>query len=268
MKCVAVLAVLSVATVGAHTVGVAGAHTQLRKDRSRSQGFVRALAFQYSLRICNGFPSESQLAVFKGKEDLTKDAALPYKACKDYKPELKSGDKIDFKFDGSEAGTFTITDLPQNDATLLLVVHRHDTHSSTVSFESHVFANLANAQIAVIDSYSGGGKSTVKIQDSAATKQARQEELRYDSVVAVNPGDYECVLYAEDGSVESKARLVALPKESYTVLRMGVDDPSKPYKPELVVYPQSDDSSLKSAAGRIPALAAVLLALAAVLLVQ
>jgi len=216
-------------------------HSQLR---TQARGFVRALAFEYRLRICNAYPSEEKVVVAKGKEDLTKDGALPYKECHDFKTDVKSGDKLDFKFDGSQAGSFTITDLPQNDATLLLVIHRHDVNSATVSFESHVFANLANAQVAVIDSYTGSAKSSVKIQDHKSTDKTRQEELRYNSVVAVNPGDYDCVLVSSSGEEKAKTRLIAAEKESYIVLRVGVEDKAHPFPEELMAFPRTDESSL------------------------
>merc|ERR1719399_1367061 len=131
------------------------------------------------------------LEVTKGKESIA--GALAYKECKETDGDLKEGDKLEFKFDGSEAGTFSIGELPQNDATLLLMITRHDTMSSAVSFESHVFAMLANSQVAVLDMYRGAEKSTVKIEDKKDAKYDRSEDLRYDSVVAVNPGTYECV---------------------------------------------------------------------------
>lgn len=238
---------------GAITLKHQGGRTAKVASKARGasvRGFVRALAFQFRLRVCNAFPSGEKLTVMKGKDELTTEP-LSYQNCADTTPELKSGDKIDFHLDGSEAGTFTITDLPQNDATLLLVMHRHDTASSTVSFESHVFANLANAQIAVIDAYTGDSKAVIKIQDHKEKPDEkampRQEELRYDSVVAVNPGDYECVLYSSDGAEKSSVRLVALEKESYLVLRTGVEDKAKPYPQELVVYPKSEEAKSSAA---------------------
>ena len=39
-------------------------------------------------------------------------------------------------------GTLAVSDLPNYDATLLLVIYRHDTLSTAVSFESYVFTNL------------------------------------------------------------------------------------------------------------------------------
>merc|ERR1712046_282267 len=90
---------------------------------------------------------------------------LEYRSCDEYEPSLKAGDKLDFKVEDSNAGTFTIGEMPQNDAVLQLVISRHDTLSSSVQFQSHVFANVASTQIAVLDTYQGAAKSEVRIVD-------------------------------------------------------------------------------------------------------
>merc|ERR1719178_490569 len=130
------------------------------------------------------------LNVFIGKESgITKltESPMAYKTCREFEPQLHAGDRIDFRFQEASAGTFVVGDLPNTDAVLMLVIYRHNTKTTAVAFESHVFANLLNAQIAVLDTYKGSQKASLKIQDSADTKSSRSEELRYDSVVAVNP---------------------------------------------------------------------------------
>merc|ERR1719169_391756 len=160
-------------------------HGVLRTS-GRAGGFVRALEFKHRLRVCNAYPYAAALDVFRSKEKLTTDVPMHYKTCKDFLAPLKSGDKLEFKVGDASAGTFAVSDLPNNDAVLLLVIHRHDTLSTAVSFESHVFANLLNAQVAIIDTYKGRARSTPKILDQASKAGAsRSEELRYDSVVAV-----------------------------------------------------------------------------------
>merc|ERR1719159_2034414 len=191
---------------------------------------------------------------------------MAYKSCKDFPAPLKSGDKIDFRVGDSTAGTFSVAELPNNDATLLLVIHRHDTLSTAVAFESHVFANLANAQVAVIDTYKGAARATPRIMDSETNGKggtaARSEELRYDSVVAVNQGIYEVVLAGQDGETKAKSQLVALNHESYVVLRTGVEaQQGLSYPQDLVVFPQSNPAVLRSAAGLVGAPAALLAAL-------
>jgi len=178
---------------------------------------------------------------------------MPYKNCEDFKAQLKAGDKLEFKVGDANAGTFSVSDLPNNDAVLLLVIYRHDTLSTAVSFESHVFANLLNAQVAVIDTYKGSAKSSLKIKDVAQSKTARTEDLRYDSVVAVNPGDYSVVLKGTDGKVKSKASLVAINKESYVILRVGVEaQQGQSYPQEVVVSPHSAEPKWSGAHSPAP----------------
>jgi len=228
-----------------------GAEANLRSSAGHlghASSFVRALEFKHRLRVCNAYPYAAALDLFRTKEKLTA-SSMPYKGCEDFKVQLKAGDKLEFKVGDANAGTFSVSDLPNNDAVLLLVIYRHDTLSTAVSFESHVFANLLNAQVAVIDTYKGSAKSSMKIKDSAQSKNARTEDLRYDSVVAVNPGEYEVTLAGSDGAPVSKSSLVALNRESYIALRVGVEAQSgQAYPQELVVYPKSDPSSLHSAA--------------------
>lgn len=235
-------------------------------------GFVRGLEFRHRLRVCNAYPYAAALDVFRGRgERLTADVPMPYKACRDFVSPLKAGDKLEFKVGDASAGTFSVSDLPNNDAVLLLVIHRHDTLSTAVSFESHVFANLLNAQIAIIDTYKGAARALPRILDSetGANKNARTEELRYDSVVAVNPGLYKVQLVGQDGETKAQTDLVALNRESYVVLRMGVESQQgASYPQELVVYPMSDVNALPHSgtqARTVPATFVLLLATLAVL---
>lgn len=230
------------------TAGASAGREALR--HGRAQGFVKALEFKHRLRVCNAYPYSGALDVIRGKgERLTGDEPMAYKTCRDFLSPLKAGDKLEFKVGDASAGTFAVSDLPNNDAVLLLVIHRHDTMSTAVSFESHVFANLLNAQVAIIDTYKGVARATPRITDAEATnkKSSRSEELRYNSVVAVNPGVYEVELMGQDGVMESKGRLVALNRESYVVLRTGVEAQQGPsYSQELVVFPESDAKVLHS----------------------
>jgi len=222
------------------------AHGQVR-------GFVRALEFKHRLRVCNAYPYSAALDVFRGEsEKLTSDSPMHYKTCKDFTAPLISGDKLQFKVGDASAGTFSVSDLPSNDAVLLLVIHRHDTLSTAVSFESHVFASLENAQVAVIDTYKGAAKSTLKIMDASTKDKAqtsRSEELRYDSVVAVNPGLYDVELVGLDGKAAANSQLVALNRESYIIIRTGVEAQQGPaYPQELLIFPNSDPAILRSSA--------------------
>jgi len=258
---------------------------QLKEEPTKALGpesFVKALEFKHSLRVCNAYPYAAALSIYRGKtEQLTGDTPMPYKTCRDFKAPLIAGDKLEFKIGDASAGTFSVSDLPNDDAVLLLVIHRHDTLSTAVAFESHVFANTDAAQVAVIDTYKGGEQATPKITDStslvaapgdkkkeaaAAALDPRTEELRFDSVVAINPGLYEIALDATDGHEEARKPLVALGHESYVVLRTGVQSMQGPsYPQELVIFPNPSPNALHGAAwGRSGvSLAAILVALVA-----
>eukprot|EP00747_Dinoflagellata_sp_TGD_P125031 gnl/TRDRNA2_/TRDRNA2_174096_c1_seq20.p1 gnl/TRDRNA2_/TRDRNA2_174096_c1~~gnl/TRDRNA2_/TRDRNA2_174096_c1_seq20.p1 ORF type:complete len:262 (-),score=55.13 gnl/TRDRNA2_/TRDRNA2_174096_c1_seq20:68-853(-) len=256
VACVAVLAAV-------HASQTNGA---LRQS-SRAEGFVRSLEFKHRLRVCNAYPYNAALDVYRGKsEKLTSDGAMPYKSCQDFSTPLKAGDKLEFKVGDASAGTFSVSDLPNNDAVLMLVIHRHDTLSTAVSFESHVFANLLNAQIAIIDTYKGRARAVPRIMDEKAAKNARSEELRYDSVVAVKPGTYDVALVGEDGANKAKAQLVALNRESYVVMRVGVEAQQGPaYPQELVVYPKSEEPKKSGAATRMMVFPLLLAAVASLM---
>lgn len=228
-------------------LSASAANVQLRQA-VLNKGFVKPIEFKHRLRVCNAYAFAGKLDVYRGKgEKLTTDGPLPYKGCKDFVSPLKSGDKLDFKIADSSAGSFSVAELPNNDAVLLLVVQRHDSVSTAVSFESHVFANLPNAQVAVIDTYKGTKKDMPRIMDAKTGKNgSRTEDLRYDSVVAVSPGLYEVTLADEK---TARSPLVALDHESYVVLRIGNEDKrGHSFPEELVVFPQSDAHALPSAA--------------------
>jgi len=238
-------------------------------ETSHRESFVRALEFKHRLRVCNAYPYAAALDVYRGKsEKLTGAAPMPYKECRDFLSPLKAGDKLEFKVGEAKAGTFSVSDLPNNDAVLLLVIHRHDTLSTAVSFESHVFANLLNAQIAIIDTYKGAAHSTPRIQDSESKAKAkgRTEDLRFNSVVAVNPGIYEVGLFGTNGESKAKSELVALNRQSYVIMRTGVEAQQGPsYPQELVVYPRSAVAELRGGAAAAGPRAVLLVILALVL---
>eukprot|EP00929_Paragymnodinium_shiwhaense_P016459 TRINITY_DN124832_c0_g1_i1.p1 TRINITY_DN124832_c0_g1~~TRINITY_DN124832_c0_g1_i1.p1 ORF type:complete len:274 (+),score=84.09 TRINITY_DN124832_c0_g1_i1:76-897(+) len=253
-----VLALLALATVA--KAGQVGKFLKqhLSLD-SGSDSLVKALQFKHQLRVCNAYPLAEPLDVFLGESDkLTSDSPLPYKGCRDFAQQLKAGDKLQFKVGEDGAGTFAVADLPDNDAVLLLVIHRHDPSSTAVSFESHVFGNNESPQVAVIDTYKGSAKGMPKIKDHVLGKKhhgaTRSEELRYNSVIAVSQGQYDVVLDDESGSELSKSNLVALKHGSYVVMRTGVESKQgESYPEELVVFPQADPHALphSGAAGHL-----------------
>lgn len=178
---------------------------------------------------------------------LTGDAPMPYKMCGDFLLPLRAGDQLDFRVGEMSAGMFQISDLPNNDALMLLVIERHDTLTTAVSFKSHVFANLLNAQVAVIDAYKGPqrGKAVIMDKPRFGSMPKANESLRFNGVVAIQPGLWQVALMGDDGAEKGRSDLVALNRESYVILRVGVDaQHGTCYPPELVVYPVMDVSRL------------------------
>lgn len=231
-------------------LAAAAAGAPLRSKHVAAHSFVRSLELKQVLRVCNAYPFTSALDVFVGKTKVT-ETPLAYKSCGEFTPALSVGDRVDFKVGESNAGTFTISDLPNSDAVLLMVIYRHDTVSTAVSFESHVFASLQSAQIAVLDTYKGTEKSELRIQDLLAEKEGEQpgeirsELLRFDSVVAVDPGQYEVLLVGEK---TARSELVAVQREAYVVMRCGVQAEEGPaYPQDLMVYPHTDKKALGAA---------------------
>lgn len=239
-----VLSCLASVAVGINTGTLRSAHV--------AQSFVQSLQFKYTLRVCNAYPFPSSIDAFvhQGSLKLNSDP-LMYKTCADFTTSIATGDRIEFKVGDINAGTFTIQELPNNDAILMLILYRHDAESSAIAFESHVFSNVATAQVAILDVYRGPSRSELRIDHAAQpgpgpANVSQSELLRFDSVVAVDPGVYELALRdPKNASARRSAELVALPRGAYVAIRCGVDAAEgADYPEELVIFPQSDKAML------------------------
>jgi len=251
------------------TFAVVSASHGVLRHASSLDGFVKSLEFHHRLRVCNAYPYDASLELYQGKTKLTGDAPMAYKTCRDFVQPLKSGDKLEFKMGDASPGTFSVSDLPNNDAVLLLIINRHDALSTAVSFESHVFSNMDNPQIAVIDTYKGKTKAHARILDGKSKNHSHSEELRYDSVVAVSPGIYEVEISGQDGETKAQQQLVALSHESYVVLRTGLEaQAGTSFPQDIVIFPASDAGKLKSHAGSLGAPLTTIISLFVMLLLS
>jgi len=143
-----------------------------------------------------------------------------------------------------------VSELPDKDALLLLVVYRHDVESTAVAFESHMFgADEANPQVAIIDTYIGTTDFKPIIY---AGNQS--EKLQFGKVISVNPGDYVIRLQNDANVSEDVVAVQARRGEKYVVLRSGIVAQRGPsFQQELITYPKPEDEeevlrSLKSGA--------------------
>jgi len=214
--------------------------------KTSENSFITELKYEHKLRICNAYPYDTATGfdIYKGKNKLT-DEPLQYKKCKDFDTKLSTGDKIEFKMNDNDVGAFSIQELPSSNALLFLGIYRHDAQSAAVSFTSHVFANLFNSQIALIDTYrtksSDKNKSIIKIIDQDDV--SRSEELRFDAVVAVNAGRYQVQdvkINGKEDKVVSLANFNTMNRESYVVMRVGIDDQDNKFPEEVIVFPQEN----------------------------
>lgn len=197
------------------------------------------------MMICNAYASPKMLDIMlvRTRQSITEGSPLAYKQCKDFSLPLQEGDQLDFKAAGLDVGSFYATGLPKSAASLLLIPHRKSPHSVGMSFDSHAFAELESPQIAVVDAYNGKATAkfgTVKISErlgAEADMKPVEEELKFNSVVAVNPGQYGISLGGLDTAI---VPLDAGQKGKYVVLRVGVEGEMKQgghYPSELVVFP-------------------------------
>lgn len=237
----------------------------------RPSDYSRVVAFKHQLRVCNAYASTAALDVYKGDEKLT-DHPMEYKACRDLRVKLRAGDRLQFRaVDMASMGTFSISDLPNNDAVLLLVIHRHDSESTAVAFESHVFEDAETSEVAVIDTYRGRDRNiTAHISGGAPPKKAeggvffflfrvhwpefssfwgkpkeeakpeKTEDLRFQSTLALNPGVYTVSLNNWAGNATSTDELTAVRHKNYVIFRTGIEseEGGTNWPEEITVYPK------------------------------
>jgi len=196
------------------------------------------------LTICNAYTSEVPLSVVHVRVQETL-GILSYKECNKYTIPLEEGDQLDFKAKRLDVGTFYATGLPKYKGSLLLVARRRHPNAVGVSFESHAFAEVSNPQIVSIDAYHGKAAGELKIKESltpgdkADRALEAEDDLRFSSVVAVNPGSYQIALLGDAGDI-AKLPLMANQEGKYVVMRIGSEGGSSKaghYPPELIVFP-------------------------------
>lgn len=228
--------------------GVASAETA----QAESSFILKAAGEKINLRICNAFASTEGLDVYHlpSKELLTRQGdPLTYKQCRDMKLLLNDGDRIQLKNKDRDVGDFAVKGLPQSASLLLLVPHRRSGSTFAV-FKSHAFGRItpSTAQVVTLDA-SHGEKSTgsfitvsEKLKQDDKTKDAEiaKEQLSFDQVVSLNPGNYDLSLHSSD---DRKTSFAAVSDVNYVILRVGEQGHGKDsYPEELVVFPGSNTS--------------------------
>lgn len=206
-----------------------------------------------NLRVCNAFTDKTPVAIHMKPEDtkdtdLTGKELLHYKSCRDWPVHLMRGTSLEFLQGGAQLGAFEVTSVPQWNAVLLLVIHRKGS-SNQLGFASNVFSKSKNAQMAVLDTYTGASKDSIVISEKKESIVAEKghklsvlaENLAYNTVVAMNHGNYFCTLSEHVHGTNMHARRVAFSVndgESYVAMRVGMQGKDG-FPEELVVFPES-----------------------------
>jgi len=197
------------------------------------------------LRVCNAFAAQ-QISIFsKEDKELTNGEAMEYKECRKFEISIKKGDTLTFQTaDNSTSGVFTVWEVPECDAVLVLVPHKLEGAEDVVSFLSHAFCPAKNAQVAVINAYNDK-PAEMNISD-LNTKDQASEKLSFDTVLALAPGSYglDIKLGEEKKSIQFEAKA----SESYVVLHTGWAGNSKKdtVPQDLIIFPSDADSLTES----------------------
>jgi hypothetical protein len=261
MSCVHLLMfTLLAATLIPHSIAANAG--KLRQNKPSIVLADSALKSSMNIRLCNAYTDKAPLGVvlkndhYRKEVDITKHEPLHYKSCMIRSMDLTRGDSLEFQQGGAQLGAFQVTSVPGWDAILLLVIHRKGS-SSAPAFASHVFSKTQNAQVAVLDMYSGTSKNSVVIQETkqpspdgdyvkgpkAHHLSVLSEKLAYDSVVSVDRGNYVCALTgtnnAKTAALKSRRlEFKAVDGESYLAMRVG-NSKNPEFPEELVFFPSS-----------------------------
>uniref|UniRef100_A0A7S1WG52 Uncharacterized protein n=1 Tax=Alexandrium catenella TaxID=2925 RepID=A0A7S1WG52_ALECA len=199
----------------------------------------------YKLRLCNAYAWSAPLEMRRVQEPKLVEYPLPYKECHDYSLPLSDGDELQFRAGDLNIGTFFVKGLPAAPAMLLLVPHRKNAQSMAVVFDSHMYTQGDYPQVALVDAFTGLKPTSLYLKE-----KEHREALRFNSVITLTPGDYE-VSMANSTGASQVARLKALQKERYVVIRVGnaANATDKAYLEDMVVFPHSSSGANAKALG-------------------
>lgn len=153
---------------------------------------------------------------------------------------VRFGGKLNTQFQvGNEAvGTLQAKKLPKPGETVVLVAQRGRKNLTAMTFTAHVFRELEDAEVVMVDAYRGQ-KAYNKVQ-----LRLDLQTLQFGAAAVVKPGKYRINLV----SVESNTNMLAKPLDflaeaggRYILMRIGYDDgrsikDAGSFPQELVTY--------------------------------
>lgn len=195
------------------------------------EGIVQPMEYDQRLLVCNAFVSDLDNGPIRLRKDgddvFDEKDAIVYPECRYAPVTVRKGDKLDFATtDGSAGGTFEVTDLPEEDAMLLLVLQNGINASFPITSQSFTFPlhNMGKAQLAVVDATAGtSGKAQLRIIKDLPTKA--EEELNFNEVYEIETGNYSVSLHGMvlEGAVHDLPHEAEMGKHSSEVLELQAD---------------------------------------------
>jgi len=192
-----------------------------------------------NLIICNAYTSSLPLHIYHRRLPLGKP--LSYKSCEAYRLPLLHGDQLDFRSKEELVGTFFPFELRRANMSLLLIPHRGTLDRDNLTFDTHAFAELPNAQIAIVDASKYHTAGTVQIQQETQAHGRRMQHLHFNHVAALEPGKYQFTLHHMNRSSDAQSLHLRNGDKS-VVLRVGDSQPSTAedkttqFPLELIIY--------------------------------
>eukprot|EP00933_Yihiella_yeosuensis_P008861 TRINITY_DN114555_c0_g1_i1.p1 TRINITY_DN114555_c0_g1~~TRINITY_DN114555_c0_g1_i1.p1 ORF type:complete len:264 (-),score=62.61 TRINITY_DN114555_c0_g1_i1:229-1020(-) len=198
------------------------AHKGKKKANSTGGGHYQ------ELRICNAYPAELKVSVSANPLDKK----LKFKECHDYREVVRPRDDVAF-FDGAEKiGGFSVSEVPDFDSTLLLVIGKS---KSGVDFQSHAYSADRRAEVAVVKAFEGSADKAMLSGTAIAKKDGQRVKLRKTESISVELED-NTALKVEEGNYEVKVggdedEFAMRAGKAYVVMRFG------PSAKDMVIFP-------------------------------
>jgi hypothetical protein len=232
--------------------------------------------FQYDQRmlVCNAYHSElgTPISLTKNGDIIfIEGEALDYHDCRYAKINVKRGDKLDFfTTDNIAGGTFEVTDLPREDAVLLLVLENSKNESYPMVAQSFTFPLRAagKAQLAVVDTTEKSDKAKLHISKERAHFQTLDSpeqqfppvdsmDLAFNEVYELEGGNFTLALKAPARKgVRNPAKALELKKDTdYVLLRIAGEKGGD----MLVSFPPEQGGAVRTSLSFIMLIAAVLM---------
>lgn len=192
---------------------------------------VQPMVYDQRLLVCNAFQAETDAPISLSKNGdvvFIEGEALAYEECRYAPVSVRKGDKLDFATtDNIAGGTFEVTDLPEQDAMLLLVLQNSMNQSFPLTSQSFTFPlhnTGGKAKLAVVDATAGRRGALLHIARSLPTKD--DSDIDFNQVYELDNGTYSVSLQAmpgPEGAAHDLPHGLELGKHAHRLLNLQGD---------------------------------------------